>query len=105
MNRNSVTQPIHALDDFVCTAIHAKPVPQTKPINRGRNQDMSVVQEIVLDATNSAIPAIGLTASVQAMIRQLAEFVTNSSDPVATSATVQQRLIVEIKGLHKTSGA
>jgi hypothetical protein len=41
-------QGFHVLDEFVCEAIHAPSVPLANPANQGRNEGMSVVQELVV---------------------------------------------------------
>jgi hypothetical protein len=43
---------VHVLDDFVCEAIHDPAIPVAKPNSQGTNEGMSVVAELVFDASN-----------------------------------------------------
>lgn len=56
MNPHSVTDPIRPLDDFICSAVPLKDMPQGKQTYSGRIQDLLLLQEIVLDASNLPKP-------------------------------------------------
>lgn len=44
----------HVLDDFVCNAIHAPSVPLANPANQGRNEGMSVIEEVIFEASSES---------------------------------------------------
>src|SRR5437763_936632 len=72
----------HVLDDFVCEAIHAPSVPLSDPANQGRNEGMSVLEEVVLDPSNGnhrgdqekqRLPRLLICATCRARARELAK--------------------------------
>jgi len=63
MNPHSGTDPIRPLDDFICGAVPLKDVPQGTHTYSGRIQDLLLLQEIVLDASNLPKSLDGQAAS------------------------------------------
>src|ERR1700722_16680941 len=47
----------HVLDDFVCEAIHDPSVPLANPAHQGRNEGMSVLEEVVFDTARESKPS------------------------------------------------
>jgi hypothetical protein len=43
----------HALDDFICEAIHAPSVPLANPARQGQAEEMVVLEEAVFDASQA----------------------------------------------------
>jgi hypothetical protein len=105
----------HMLDEFVCDAIHAPSVPLANPGNQGRNEGMSVVEELLFEAgkappledpngrqspgTAAAEDAIKLEA------QRLAAMIAAAADPIGTVTRFQKLLLAELTSIQKTAPA
>lgn len=48
MSAQGCNQGFRVLDEFICEAIHAPLLPLANPANQGRNEGMSVVEELIV---------------------------------------------------------
>ena len=95
----------HVLDDFVCEAIHAPSVPLADPANQGRNEGMSVVEELVVAAGKEPKRPAALKEALESEVERLARLISTSADPIGTAALFQKLLLAALAGSEKSASA
>jgi hypothetical protein len=101
-------QGFHVLDEFVCDAIPEPSIPLATPLNQGRNEGMSVVEELLLEAGNAPpsegpdgrqSPGTAVTEeALKSEAQRLAAMIAASADPVGTATRFQKLLLAELAG-------
>jgi hypothetical protein len=117
MSNTGKNEGFRVLDDFVCEAVHGPDVPRADEQHRGRNEGMQVVQELAFEGSSGEVSQektgdaasasrtrpVTLDDSIQSVIKQLAAFIADQSNPVRASALVQERLLAEINDIQNAA--
>jgi hypothetical protein len=105
----------HVLDEFVCEAIHDPSVLPASPANQGRNEGMSVIEELLFDAGTTTSEDVAdpdgkcapgplvLDDAIKTEAERLAVIIAASADPIATATLFQKHLLAELSGIRKTA--
>ena len=102
----------HVLDDFVCEAVHDASVPLANPAHQGRNEGMSVVEELLIDAGSESSSEGGqnpesspdaLNDAIKSEARRLAAIIAASADPLGAARLFQKFLLAELGGSEQTA--
>lgn len=105
----------YVLDEFVCEAIHIPSVPLANPANQGRNEGMSVVEELLFDADQDAtsedvddptirrpLRSVALDDAIKSEVGRLATLISVSADRIGTLALVQKLLLAEVNNIQRS---